>query len=239
MTFKERYFSREELKRFNGKDDSKVYIAYGGKVYDATSSRYWKAGTHMKRHPSGTDLTEELKAAPHGPEVFERLPCIGTLKPEPDPSDERIPAFLQRLLERVPMLRRHPHPMTVHFPLAFTLVIPVFHILYLLSGNKDYEFTAFCMLCLSLIATPVTILTGFYTWWLNYQARLFLNIRVKIVTSISLFIFLIIGFLCRVLHPEMVTTRGDIWTLYISLSFVYPVLVTILGWFGARMTFPA
>jgi len=59
-----------------------VYIAHDGKVYDVSASKMWKTGLHMKRHQSGADLTEEIKGAPHGTEVLERVPQVGILNPK-------------------------------------------------------------------------------------------------------------------------------------------------------------
>jgi len=70
-----------------------------------------------------------------------------------------------------PMLRRHPHPMTVHFPIAFAMVIPLFNLLYIVTGNVCVELAAFSALVLTLIAAPVAMITGPYAWWLNYGAQ--------------------------------------------------------------------
>ena len=70
----------EELAGFDGKEGRPVYVAFQGRVYDVTQSRLWSTGTHMKRHPSGKELTGEIAAAPHGPEVLDRYPQVGTLK---------------------------------------------------------------------------------------------------------------------------------------------------------------
>lgn len=71
----------EELSRFDGKDGRPAYFAYGGKVYDATSSPLWKEGNHMTRHSAGNDLTKMLKTAPHGEEKIEQMSQIGELLP--------------------------------------------------------------------------------------------------------------------------------------------------------------
>ena len=64
----------EELSRFNGMDRRPAYFAYKGKVYDVSLSKFWKDGSHMKKHPAGNDLTETIKKAPHGEEkIFQAL----------------------------------------------------------------------------------------------------------------------------------------------------------------------
>jgi predicted heme/steroid binding protein len=75
-----RIFSRAELARYNGKEGAPAYIAYKGKVYDASDSFQWKNGRHQVVHNAGEDLTEALEQAPHGVEMLERLPVIGILR---------------------------------------------------------------------------------------------------------------------------------------------------------------
>jgi predicted heme/steroid binding protein len=59
-----------------------AYIAYRGVVYDVSNSFLWKKGEHQVLHQAGRDLTVELVTAPHGTELLDRVPMIGTLKEE-------------------------------------------------------------------------------------------------------------------------------------------------------------
>ncbi len=70
-------FNEQTLQNFNGKDGRPCYFAYRGKVYDASDSKLWPAGEHMRRHDSGRDLTDELSLAPHDNAVMERLSVVG------------------------------------------------------------------------------------------------------------------------------------------------------------------
>lgn len=231
-------FSREDLRQHNGKDQPTVYVGYEGKVYDVSASKLWKTGSHMKRHPSGASLTEEIGGAPHGPEVFDRVPQVGTLKPEKDPMDEGVPDFLLALFEKIPMLRRHPHPMTVHFPLVFNLLVPFFNVLYVLTGYAPFEKTAFHMLILNVPSMLVAMSTGPLTWWVNYGAKMSANVRIKLRVSCLLFILVLVGLFWRVLNPDVLVNMGPTGWAYLALSSIFAVLVGILGWFGAKMTFP-
>ncbi|MBI5098020.1 MAG: hypothetical protein HZB30_02115 [Nitrospirae bacterium] len=65
------------LSAFDGKEGRPAYIAYNGNVFDVTSLKLWKNGVHMK-HLSGSDLTEFLPKAPHGPEKLEGIKVVGT-----------------------------------------------------------------------------------------------------------------------------------------------------------------
>jgi len=72
--------SKEELAKNNGKTGAAAIIAYKGKVYDVTKSSRWEDGEHENMHNAGKDLTDDLESmAPHGTDVIERFPVIGTL----------------------------------------------------------------------------------------------------------------------------------------------------------------
>ena len=177
-------FGLEELQQFDGKEDRPAYVAYNGKVYDVSGSKRWNGGLHMNRHHAGNNLTTDIQAAPHDPSVLERYPQIGTLKEEKG-TERELPPMLSRILERAPFFRRHPHPMTIHFPIVFTFATLAFTFLYLITGLKSFETTAFHCLGAAVFFTPVAILTGFYTWWLNYGARSISPVRKKAVSLLS------------------------------------------------------
>jgi predicted heme/steroid binding protein/uncharacterized membrane protein len=68
-----------ELAQFDGKDGRPAYVAYGGSIYDVTGGKFWKDGSHMKKHPAGMDLTDALRQAPHGEEKIKAMPLVGKL----------------------------------------------------------------------------------------------------------------------------------------------------------------
>ena len=172
-------FSLEELAQYNGENGKPVYVAHAGKVYDVGASKMWKTGSHMKRHRSGMDLTTDIQAAPHTPDVLGRFPQVGVLT-QPAEAAEHLPAFLGALLKQFPFLRRHPHPMTVHFPIVFMLSTTAFSLIYLVTGEKSFDSTAFHCLGAGVFFNVVAIATGFYTWWLNYLAKPIAAVRIKI-----------------------------------------------------------
>jgi predicted heme/steroid binding protein/uncharacterized membrane protein len=235
MTLKE--FNLEELNQNNGKDGKPAYIAYKGKVYDVTNSKMWKEGKHMNQHFAGEDLTNRISAAPHGEDVLNSLPPVGTFKSAGD-YEEHIPDFLQAIHRKVPMLRRHPHPMSVHFPTALGMIVPLFIILYIITGYKAFEETSFHIIGLNILVTPAAILTGFYTWWINYMKRWNLPMKVKVPTAFILWILLIVAFIWRMKDPNIVNLHSTSGVFYIILTFIFPIGTGILGWFGAKMTFP-
>jgi predicted heme/steroid binding protein/uncharacterized membrane protein len=231
-------FDLETLTQFNGQDGKPVYIAHQGGVFDVTGSRLWKDGLHMKRHRSGQDLTTDIQAAPHGLEVLERYPQVGVLVEKRDLLARPMPALLVTLLKRYPMLRRHPHPMTVHFPIVFLFSATIFNLLYLITGLADFEVTAFHCLGGGVLFTPVAIGTGLFTWWLNYLAKPLRPARVKMRLSPLLWGLALAAFVWRAAVPDILHAISPGSVLYVLITLSFLPLVTVIGWFGAQMTFP-
>jgi predicted heme/steroid binding protein/uncharacterized membrane protein len=228
-------FDPESLAEFCGKDGKPVYIAHKGRVIDVSTSRLWKTGLHMKRHPAGRDLTTDIGAAPHGPEVLDKFPQVGNLGKEQGKS---LPNPLELMLDRFPFFRRHPHPLLVHFPIAFMIIPSLFCILYLITDVKSFETSAFHCLGAGLLFSIPAILTGFFTWWLNYQARPMKPVRVKIYLSLCLFGASFIAFLWRAMFPDVFTSLGSEGIVYLLLVISLIPMVGVIGWYGASLTFP-
>jgi len=68
-----------ELALNNGKNGAPAFIACKGKVFDVSRSFLWQKGKHQALHVAGEDLTEGILNAPHGEELLERFPVVGTL----------------------------------------------------------------------------------------------------------------------------------------------------------------
>ena len=75
-----REFTKKELKKYDGSEGKKVYVACEGKIYDLTDSFLWKDGKHQVTHFAGEDLTRELERAPHGIDFIKKFPVVGRLK---------------------------------------------------------------------------------------------------------------------------------------------------------------
>lgn len=230
-------FEFEALAEYDGKDGKPVYIVHQGRVFDVSQSKLWKGGLHMKRHHAGRDLTTDFGGAPHGTEVFERYPQVGVVKPGEAP-ERPIPESLSRLLLKYPMLRRHPHPMTVHFPIVFMLSATLFNFLYLLTGARSFETTALHCLGAGVVFMPVVIATGLYTWWLNYMAKPIAPIKIKISVSLVLLIVSTVAFLWRLSAPDVLHSSSGPGVVYFILIVALAPLVIVIGWFGANLTFP-
>lgn len=230
-------FDLGEIEKYNGKEGNPVYVVHGGKVYDVSESRLWKTGTHMKRHPAGKDLTVDIQAAPHEADVLQRYPQVGIVKPQDDLEIE-IPDILARLLASFPMLRRHPHPMTVHFPIVFMFSTTLFNILFLATGHRPFELTALHCLGAGVLFTIVTIMTGLYTWWLNYFSKPSKATTIKKRTSFIMLTVAVVAFVWRLSVPDVLVQLQGAGFIYLLLILSLLPLVTVIGWFGAELTFP-
>ena len=230
----DRELSLEELAEKDGQEGRPVYIAYEGRIYDVSLSKLWKTGTHMKRHSCAKDLTTDISAAPHGPEVLERFEQVGVVKRE----EKAEATIFEPLFKRFPMLRRHPHPMTVHFPIVFMLASGLFTILYFLTGNASFDTTAFHCLGAGVCLTPFVMATGFISWWVNYLGRPLRPVSIKMVFSLLLFCTSVIVFVWRMLSPDIVTTFRGVSVIYLLLILSLSPMVSIVGWYGAKLTFP-
>ena len=232
-------FSAEDLEAYNGKDGRPCYVIYDGKVYDVSESNLWKGGLHMHRHQAGTDLTADIQAAPHGPEVLERYPQVGLLKKTETAVSGPPPlGLIGRLLKKNPFLRRHPHPMAVHFPIAFMLAAPFFLVLYLLTGTRAFETTAFHCLGGGMLFTAMGIATGLVTWQYNYMGKWMKSIAVKLPLSFVMLAVSIMAFVWRFNQPDVMIDLHGIRLLYPILVLALAAMVSVIGWYGANMTFP-
>jgi predicted heme/steroid binding protein/uncharacterized membrane protein len=229
-------FNAAELADFNGENGKPIYIAYAGKVYDVSESKLWRHGLHMKRHGAGQDLSTDIQAAPHEADVLQRFPQVGILKK--DVVEQEIPGALNWLLKKYPFLRRHPHPMTVHFPIVFAFSATVFTLLYLITGESSFDTTAFHCLGGGILFTMVGIATGLYTWWLNYMAKMLKPVKIKIPLTITLLMVEIVLFVWRLAAPNILDSLHGLGLIYLLLVLSLSVMVTIIGWNGAAMTFP-
>jgi len=226
-------FTSEELASFNGREGRPVYIAFQGKVYDVSQSPLWSKGLHMNRHPAGRDLVAEIPAAPHGTEVFERYPQVGILKKGAPEEFKHLPPWFQAFLQKFPMARRHPHPMVVHFPIALLMASSLFVLLFRIFDNPSFESTSFYLLVLGATASPFAMATGLFTWWVNYRLKITLFVKRKIQFSILLLIFEIILILWRS-FPSPISNP-----IYFIMMIILTPIVSILGYYGGQMTFPA
>jgi len=228
----------ESLKKSDGKEGRPALVAYKGKVYDVSDSKRWKNGQHMNIHRAGRDLTTYLPMAPHGEEVFDRVKMVGTLPEPPAPEPDVEMGYKDSLFRFYK--KYHPHPISVHFPIALFIFSSIMHILYLLLDQPaTVAASGFYAFIFATITTPPAMGAGFFSWWLNYNATMTAIFRKKIIGSIML---LLIGVICvcwRLVDPGIIDNGGFGTWLYHALVFCTWPLVTFLGYQGGKIMFPS
>jgi predicted heme/steroid binding protein/uncharacterized membrane protein len=234
----EKEIDQEKLASCDGSEGKPTYISAGGRVIDVSGSPLWAGGTHMARHHAGRDLTADIEAAPHGTEVLDRYPQVGTLRRGPAPAPN-VPAPIAALLSRYPMLRRHPHPAAVHFPIVLSLCASFFSVLYVLFGRGSFDQTAFYCLIGALITTPVGILTGLLTWRVNYMARPLRPVSIKKTVSFPMAGVLALLVAWRAWMPAVLGDLAGPGLAYLVLVVALAPAVLTVAYYGGMLTFPA
>lgn len=231
-------FDAETLSQKDGKEGRPAYIAHGDRVIDVSKSPLWPSGTHMGRHHAGTDLTADIGAAPHGLEVLDRYPQVGLLSKGKAP-EERLPPLLSALLLRYPFFRRHPHPASVHFPVVFALSASFFSLLYALTGRVSFDQTSFYCLTGALIFSPVAIVTGLLTWWVNYMARPMKPVTIKKYVSFASLVVMALLFVWKILVPDVPgSLSSPSAIIYFVLMIALGPAIFVVAYYGGTLTFP-
>ena len=75
-----RYYTMDEIAKFDGSDGSLAYVVIDGTVYDVTSIKEWRDGRHYGLY-AGRDLTEYFNTC-HKDEkyILNKLRIVGTIK---------------------------------------------------------------------------------------------------------------------------------------------------------------
>ncbi len=236
---------RAGLAANNGTNGKPLWVAYEGKVFDLSESVLWEGGEHMGSHNAGGDLTEELGGAPHGPEMLERFPQIGILRDrnglhaekEPSPKEGASARSLPDLFTRFPILKRHPHPMTVHFPIVLGIFAPLLIILFFIFDNPGFELASFYCLGAGLVFIPVAMITGYIAWRVNY-GRPIRAVTIKKALSVVLLLLDVAAFAWRFADPGISRHITGAGAFYFVLVLLLMPIVAVTGWYGATLTFP-
>lgn len=77
---KQKTFTIDELKKYDGQNGNPAYAAVDGIVYDVTHAKKWNNGKHESGVTAGKDLTKAIASSPHGKDVLKDVPVVGTLK---------------------------------------------------------------------------------------------------------------------------------------------------------------
>lgn len=229
----------QQLTENDGQEGKPTLVAVNGKVYDLSQSKRWAGGTHMKRHRAGADLSEEIKAAPHGPDVLDRFECVGDLvSPKEEPA-EGLKGSIDGWLDAHPFFRRHPHPAVVHFPVGLLIVAPLFEVIGLVTQSLKTEWAAYCCIIVGLLSIPAAMATGYFTWWMNYDATDSRTIHAKRCLAWTALCVVLVAFLIRTFLIVDPLNLHDVRVLaYILAMVILTAVVSAVGFLGGKLTFP-
>jgi predicted heme/steroid binding protein/uncharacterized membrane protein len=228
--------TKEQLAERNGKDGAPVYVAANGKVYDVSASRLWRNGAHMKAHSAGNDLTLDLQAAPHGPDVLERFQQVAELAEPVASAEDRFghaPAIVGKLLDK------HPHPVSVHFPVALLITGAVFSVLALVFNSPFLDAAGFANVAAAAIMTPLAIASGMLSWFFNYGATWTSIYKKKAGLSTLLLILAVSAVVVRVTTEASMMSDSTTYWVYFGLVVAMAPLVMGIGYLGGKITFPS
>ncbi len=223
----ERRFTPRELAQYDGKEGRPAYIAFQGKVYDVSASRLWKGGLHSRKHSAGSDLTQMLTGAPHGVDALMKVHVVGDLVKEP--------TLTQRLLER--LVRLHPHPITVHFTIGYAVTVPLFSLLFMLTGNASFELASFYLLLLGFLAAVPAVAFGVLSWRINYGGKLSKIFLAKMVATAVFAVVIAVSLAWRAASPEVLVTGDAASYGYLALVISLIPIATVLGHYGGRIVY--
>lgn len=229
----------EELKKYDGKEGRRAYIAYKGKVYDVSESPLWKEGEHENMHEAGTDLTEALANAPHGDEVLKKFSIVGELEKSEEqskPSEEKGLSSVRKERWRELYKIYHPHPITVHFPIALHIFAAFFDLLFIFSANAVFEQIVFYSFSIATVMGGVAMVFGILSWWLNYNFSKASYFTIKLYVSILTLILGIIGIGIYTLDTQALYSFSVTGILYHLFVFATAVTVIVLGYYGGKIT---
>ena len=214
----------QELAEYNGQNGKPAYVAFKGRIYDASQSRLWKSGRHSGAHSAGEDLTERMGNAPHDESLLERLPVVGELVQTP---------IRGKYIVRLQNL--HLHPIIVHFSETMPILAAFFAFLFIVIGDPLFEDTSFLMILLSGFSAFGCMASGLFSWTVGYEGRLTTAFLRKIVLSIILTIIIAILLFWRTYDPDVLTGFGDLSSLYLLTVFAMVPIATLLGHYGGKI----
>lgn len=218
----------EELKQYNGQNGQKAYIAYKGNVYDVTSSPLWENGIHQKMHQAGQDLTEMLKNAPHGEEVFARFEIVDTLDNKKEESFDWVAWYR----------KYHPHPMLVHFPIALHLFAAGADLIFLFHPTSAFATAVFYTFFIATVTGALAMVPGILSWKINYNLAMTHIFVMKLSLSTLTLLLGIVAIFVYLENPDVVYLTDFKSLLYHGIVLVTGMTVIILGYYGGKITWP-
>jgi predicted heme/steroid binding protein/uncharacterized membrane protein len=227
------YFTKEELRKYNGNNDMPSYVAFNGSVYDVSSSALWKNGGHFKKHFAGSDMTSAIAGAPHSEDVLSRYPKIGELVIS-DTADKNRQLSKEHLT--VWYSKYHPHPLIIHFPIALHYFSAFADILFLKYLSSEYEAAVFLSFVVATVMGLLALVTGVFSWWINYNFTKSRPFMIKLVGAFFTLFAGLVPIVQKLTDPNIPFSKSIEGYIYHSIIFATVISVTIVGYYGGKIT---
>ncbi|MDD2839354.1 DUF2231 domain-containing protein [Sulfuricurvum sp.] len=230
-------FTEEELQKYNGQNGMPAYVAFKGNVYDLSESPLWKNGVHFKKHFAGNDLTAMIANAPHSEEVFANFSPIALYISSPSADTNKIADPKEKY--RVWYAKYHPHPLTVHFPIALHYFSGFADVLFLANPSVGYETAVFLSFFAATVMGFFTLIAGIFSWWVNYDCITSKPFMIKLTGALFTLVIGLVPLIQKFLAPDVPFSHGLDGIIYHSVIFMTVMSVSIVGYYGGKITWGA
>jgi uncharacterized membrane protein len=98
----------------------------------------------------------------------------------------------------------HPHPMTVHFPIALHLFSAGLDLFFLISPKAAYAVGVFYSFFVATVMGFVAMIAGTLSWWINYHLSTRRPFVVKLIVATLTLLLGIVGIALYLENPGIV-----------------------------------
>jgi len=185
------------------------------------------------------ELCNYIESAFTAGEVSPRFELARFFPESGETRPEGLKGKIEEWLAQHPFFRRHPHPMVVHFPVALLLVTALFEVLALATSSPRMEWAAYCCLLLGMLSIPVAMMTGYFTWWINYAALEFPTIFLKRFLAWVALVLAIFAVLLRSFVIQEPLQRRNVYVvIYFITLLILAGVISGVGYLGGSIAFP-
>lgn len=130
----------------------------------------------------------------------------------------------------------HPHPMLVHFPIAFHFFAGLLDIVFFFMPKSAFASAIFYTFLAAVVTGFFAMIPGIYSWWVNYNlawTRIFI---VKLLLSL---LNLFLGSVAVAIYwhnPDVVFSVSAYAILYHTIVLLTMAFVAIVAYYGGKLT---
>ncbi|HKJ05652.1 MAG TPA: hypothetical protein VJ974_08655 [Geopsychrobacteraceae bacterium] len=148
------------------------------------------------------------------------------------PSPSGMIGFTQEVWETFVL-----HAVAAHFPNGLLPAAALFIVLFLIKGVESFETTAFHLVALCVLVTPVVFISGLRDWQYKYGGATGGVFYKKIMLALILLVFGLAAVTLRAVVGSWGGLEG--WGQIIYLALIAGMLgcVTMLGHYGGQLVF--